>query len=224
MAKRARPRPVRADRKAARPDSRPAKLTLQPTPVVAYPAATSAPPGPAAEAIASFQRGMESLQRKDYRAASMSFRDLLERFSSERALLDRARVYLDLCERELQRRPPNPTTIEERLTAATAALNNDDDRRAESLAKSVLADQPDQDLAIYLLAAVEARRESIDAALELLTRAISLSPEAGQQARYDPDFDSLHDSELFWKLTDKKLAPTGTVSSGARKIRRRGDR
>jgi len=164
------------------------------------------------------------LQRKDYRAASVSFRDLLERFSSERALLDRARVYLDLCERELQRRPPNPTTIEERLTAATAALNNDDDRRAESLAKSVLADQPDQDLAIYLLAAVEARRESIDAALELLTRAISLSPEAGQQARYDPDFDSLHDSELFWKLTDKKLAPTGTVSSGARKIRRRGDR
>ena len=80
------------------------------------------------------------------------------------------------------------------------------------------------DLAIYLLAAVEARREAIDAALELLTRAIRLSPEAGQQARYDPDFDSLHDSEQFWRLTDKKLASTGTMPASARKVRRRGER
>ena len=91
----------------------------------------------------------------------------------------------------------------------------------DSQAQGILEEDPDQDLAIYLLAAVEARRESIDAALDLLSRAISLSPEAGQQARYDPDFDSLHDSELFWKLTDKKLAPTALGPASARKARRR---
>ena len=38
-------------------------------------------------------------------------------------------VYLALCERELARRPVEPRTTEERLTAATAALNNGDDDR-----------------------------------------------------------------------------------------------
>jgi len=42
--------------------------------------------------------------------------------------------------------------------------------------------------------------------------------------RYDPDFDSLHDSEQFWRLTDKKLASTGTMPASARKVRRRGER
>ena len=48
--------------------------------------------------------------------------DLLD--NNERALLDRVRVYLDLCERELRSRAPEPRSIEERLTAATAALND----------------------------------------------------------------------------------------------------
>jgi Tfp pilus assembly protein PilF len=188
---------------------------------VVWPASPPVPAGPPAEAVAQFQRGMEALQRKRYAEASESFRELLSNFSNERALLDRARVYLELCERELRRQPANPQTVEERLTAATAALNNDDDRTAEALAKGVLAEHPDQDLALYLLAAIASRRGSIDSALELLGRAIDFSPEAGQQARHDPDFDALHDTELFWKLTDKRHA-----SAAARliKSRRRAER
>jgi tetratricopeptide (TPR) repeat protein len=161
---------------------------------------------------------MEALQRKQYREAAARFRDLVERFDTERALLDRARVYLELCERELTRQPPNPQTVEERITAATAALNNDDDATAEKLAKGVLDEHPDDDMALYLLAAVSARRSAIDEALDYLGRAIALSPESGQQARYDPDFDALHDSEQFWRMTDKRLAPS---SGGPRRPRRR---
>jgi hypothetical protein len=170
--------------------------------------------------VATFQRGMEALQRKQYGVAADAFKTLLDRYGNERALLDRARVYLDLCERELKRQPANPRTIEERLTAATAALNNDDDARAEELARAVLAEKDDQDLALYLLAAIEARRNAIEASLDLLARAISISPEAGQQARYDPDFDPLHDTELFWRLTEKRQQTSSSVIP--RKPRRRG--
>jgi tetratricopeptide (TPR) repeat protein len=176
------------------------------------------PAQPAAEALAMFQRGMEALQRHAYPDAATAFQAVIMGFPAERALLDRARVYLELCQRESGRRPPPPKTIEERLTAATAALNNDDDQAAEELARSVLGDDPKHDLAIYLLAAVMARRGAIADALEFLGKAIALSPEASAQARSDDDFLPLHDEDAFWTLTEPPIA-----STGPRRRRTRGD-
>ncbi len=221
MVKRVRPRPARiAARKAVPLDGHPVASANPAPPLVTWPAAPPSPPAPAPDAVGLFQDAMQALQRKQYRDAAQRFETLLDRFAAERALADRARVYLDLCERELARRPPNPQTIEERLTAATAALNNDQDHEAERLARAVLGDVPDQDLALYLLAAVEARRSAVPQALDLLSRAIALSPEASQQARYDPDFDVLHDSEEFWRMTDKHAA----ADEGLRRARSRRER
>jgi tetratricopeptide (TPR) repeat protein len=159
--------------------------------------------------MALFQGGMECLQRHDYTRAGQQFRALLDAHEAERALGDRARVYLELCERELRRQPAEPRTVEERLTAATAALNNGDNERAEGLARTVLADDPRQDLALYLLASVEARRGAAEQALSYLGQAIALSPEARAQARYDPDFESLRDLEGFRELTEPPASPGG---------------
>jgi tetratricopeptide (TPR) repeat protein len=173
----------------------PARLPVPPAP-------PPPPPGPPAEAVALFQRGMEAVQRHAFGDASTAFQALLGGFPSERALGDRARVYLELCEREMKKRPAPPRTIEERLTAATAALNHDDDAQAEELARSVLGDDPKHDLALYLLAALHARRGALDDAIDLLAKVIAISPEASAQARYDDDFEPLHDSETFWRLLE----------------------
>ena len=178
----------------------------------------SGPCGPQAEALALFQRGMEALQQHAYRDACTAFSAVVMGFPNERALLERARVYLELCERESVRRPPEPRTIEERLTAATAALNNGEDQAAEELARSVLGDDPKHDLALYLLAAVFARRGSSAEALDLLRKAIAISPEASAQARTDDDFASLRDDDAFWTLTEPPISPAGTRRSRARGI------
>ena len=149
----------------------------------------------------------------------MAFNAVLMGFPGERALLDRARVYLELCNRESNRRPQVPRTIEERLTAATAALNNGDDQAAEEFARSVLGDDPKHDLALYLLAALLARRGAIADALEFLGKAIALSPEASTHARTDDDFLPLHDEDDFWKITEPPI-----VSAGPRRRRARGER
>jgi tetratricopeptide (TPR) repeat protein len=175
----------------------------------------SPPPGqPSPEAVGVFQAGMEALQGHRYADAAATFTTLVTGFPTERALLDRARVYLDLCERELRRRSP-PTTPEERLTAATAALNDGDEARAERFVQAVLAEQPEQDLALYLSAAIHARRGRRDEALAGLRQAIAIRPDVVAQATLDPDFDSLHDSEDFHALT----TPAAALPHRARRMR-----
>jgi tetratricopeptide (TPR) repeat protein len=165
------------------------------------------PPQPAAEAVSLFQRGMEAMQRHAYQDAARAFQCILMGFAGERALSERAKVYLALCERETNRRPVNPKTIEERLTAATAALNNEQDAEAEELARSVLGDDPKHDLALYLLAAIHARRGDNVEALTLLAKVLALSPEAAAQARADEDFADLHDMDDFRAMTELTAMP-----------------
>jgi tetratricopeptide (TPR) repeat protein len=153
---------------------------------------------------------MEAMQRHAYAEAATAFQAVVMGFSAERALLDRAKLYLDLCQRELNKRPPAPRTIEERLTAATAALNNSDEDLAEELARSVLGDDPKHDLALYLLAAALARRGAVDDALDFLAKAIAQSPEASAHARADEDFLALHDEEAFWRITEPPIPSAGT--------------
>lgn len=157
------------------------------------------PGGPPGEAVALFEEAMAAMQRHSYADAAERFRAVLNGSLAAGPLADRSRVYLNLCERELQRQPA-PRTVEERLTAATAALNDGDDATAERLTLSVLRDQPDQDLALYLLAAVEARRGQPDAALDLLGQAMAIAPEIRAQARHDSDFETLRDLDAFRDL------------------------
>jgi tetratricopeptide (TPR) repeat protein len=165
---------------------------------------------------------LNALQRHDYETAADGFRRLLAAFPQERPLLDRARVYLELCERELRRAPAAPRTLEERLTLATAALNNGDERTAERLAQQVLADAPDHDLALYLLAAVRARQGDAQAALRHLRHALEVSPDVQAQARHDVDFDLLKDNEEFRQLLE--LSAGSDRAQSRRSRRSRADR
>ena len=177
-------------------------------------------PGPAVEAVAVFQDGMAALQRHDYRTAARQFEAILTRFDGERALADRSRVYLALCQREMARRPTAPATLEERPTAATAALNNDDDVEAETYVRAVLDEAPHHELALYLLAAIEARRGAHESALTLLTRAVDVSPEIRAQVRHDLDFETLHDLDAFRQLLEAPVVRESQALTGHRRGRR----
>ena len=213
MAKRVRQRSSQPERTPNRHSS---SMNLAEVPLASAPVVPT-PARPAAEAVSLFERAMKALQRHEYTVAADVFRGLISSYPREGALCERSIVYVALCERELARRPVEPRTTEERLTAATAALNNGEDDQAESLARAVLSDAPQHDLALYLLAAVEARRGATDEALHLLSRAMAVNPEIRAQARHDADFEDLRDIDAFRDLIEAPVLP---APDGLRRSRR----
>lgn len=149
------------------------------------------------EAIAMYERGVQALQRHNYPVAAEHFRTVLERHPEERELVERARLYLRVCERETSRQPPTPTSPEERVYAATVSLNSGDHDAALEHLNRALHDDPDSDHAHYIMAVALSMRGRVENALEHLRQAIALNPDNRALARQDPDLDGLRQHGEF---------------------------
>src|SRR5262249_57373528 len=93
-----------------------------------------------------------ALQRHGFAGAATPFRIVLERYPEERELLERARLYLRVCERETSRQPATPKTPTEWVYAATVALNSGDHGGAMDNLQRALGEDPKSDHAHYIMA------------------------------------------------------------------------
>jgi Tfp pilus assembly protein PilF len=218
--RRGRPRPVASRSRRSRPS--PARKAKRARPA---PPPPTPPPAPVRkstylEAVAVYERGVEALQRHTFAAAAERFREVLQRYPEERELHERARLYLRVCERELQREEPTPQTLEERIYAATLALNAGRDEDALRHLTRALTDDAESGNVHYMLAVVHARRGNTEASLSHLRQAVELDPETRGVARRDPDLDSLRGTEAFRQIAEAPAAPPG----GRRRTRGRSSR
>ena len=166
------------------------------------------------EAVAIYERGVQGLQRHDFAGAAELFRTVIERYPEERELLERARLYLRVCERETARNSPPPETPAEQVYAATVSLNAGDHVTALHHLQRAVTTDPENDHAHYIMASALSMRGRLDEALEHLHRSIELNPENRSQARQDPDLEGIRHLDSFRAILD---APVST----RRRARRR---
>jgi tetratricopeptide (TPR) repeat protein len=175
-------------------------------PQAAAPAPAPTPPPPRKpgfyEAVAIYERGVQALQRHDFAAAADHFRAVLDRYPEERELLERARLYLRVCERETARQPPAPRTPAERVYAATIALNAGDHAAAADHLQRALSEDPKNDHAHYTMAVALGLRGRLDDALEYLGNAVGLNPENRSLALQDPDLEPVRGHSRFGDVLD----------------------
>jgi Tfp pilus assembly protein PilF len=159
----------------------------------------SAPPRRPAfyEALAVYETGVRALQRHDFRAAADSLREVIQGYPGERELVERAKLYLQVCERETARRPSGPQTPSECVYAATVALNSGDVEGALAHLTRALDKAPESDHAHYIMAVALVDKGDTSLALMHLRHAITLNPENRSVALQDPDLRALHHLESF---------------------------
>lgn len=190
--------------KPAPRQSAPAKPLPAPGPGPQAPTPAPAPRKPGFyEAVAIYERGVQALQRHDFKAAADLFRAVIDRYPEERELLERAHLYLRVCERETARQAPPPQSAGDHVYAATVALNSGDHAAAMNHLQRALSADSDNDHAHYIMAATLGMRGRSDEAIEHLKRSIALNPENRSQALQDPDLESIRGHEQFRALVDR---------------------
>ena len=216
-----------ARRSASKPPAKTPKVVKLARPVKIQPPAQQ-PPAPAAppppprkpgfyEAVAIYERGVQALQRHDYATGADLFRTVIEKYPEERELLERARLYLRVCERETQRQAPPPQTAGDFVYAATVALNAGDHSGALGHLQRAISADAENDHAHYIMAAALSLRGRTEEALQHLQRSIALNPENRSQARQDPDLDNIRHHQGFRSALETAPAPRRKAAAARRR-------
>jgi outer membrane protein assembly factor BamD (BamD/ComL family) len=176
------------------------------------------------EAVAIYERGMTALQHHDYSNAIDLFESVLRQYPEEKELLERVRLYLNVCRRQVKPREAAPQTISERLYASTLAINGGRYDEAISHLRLVRDEDPDNDHALYMLAVAHAQRGEHAEAIAHLERAIALNPENRALARRDPDLDSLRDDDAFRSAIETASSSPSRLAQPRRPFKTRSAR
>jgi len=146
-----------------------------------------------------FDRGMAALQKRKFDEAERNFLDLIQKYGGERELVDRARVYLAVCERQKKSAGPALSEPEDFYYAALLEKNRGNVSEAIEHLKNA-AKKNGGGRVDFLLACCYALNGEAGTAVEHLRRAIEEDQRHRVLARHDKDFDPVRDSPEFQDL------------------------
>jgi tetratricopeptide (TPR) repeat protein len=155
----------------------------------------SASTGPAYQ---HYQAAVQLIQQGKFDRALAAFEKLLPAAPPE--LLERCKMYISTCQRQLEKHNLTFLTPEENYDYAISQLNTGYYEEAREQFNSILEDHPEADYALYGLALLDAITGRTQDCLSNLGQAIELNPRNRLQARADNDFQSMADDPRFTEL------------------------
>lgn len=149
-------------------------------------------------AFQQYQAAVQLLQQGKYDKALTAFEKLLP--SAPPEILERTRMYVATCKRQMEQSRLAFQTAEERYDYAISQLNQGYYEEAREQFNGVIGDDPRADYAYYGLAVLDSITGRPQECLDNLARAIELNPKNRLQARSDNDFQSMLDDPRFTEL------------------------
>jgi tetratricopeptide (TPR) repeat protein len=155
----------------------------------AEPVATADPVSLAAMQLKKWEQAVQLFTRRQFAEACELFREAAKGPAAN--IADKARSYLQICERKVAKREIEFQTAEDHFNYGVERLNARDIELARFHFGRALRLEPDADYILYTMALCCGLAGDGNAACENLKRAIDIEPRNRILARQDPEFSAL---------------------------------
>jgi tetratricopeptide (TPR) repeat protein len=189
---------------SSKPAPTSSKVESRRTPVAAR--FTAAPPAKVrsrhyASALQAYEAGIKLMHAEEYQKAIKCFEELVNEYSEEPEIQERAKVLIHASEKRLHEKARTVVrSAEEHYNIAIAELNRRSLESAIQHLQQGLKLAPKADHILYALAAANALQGNRDQALTFLKESIHHRPENRFFAARDDDFNNLNEDSDFKQL------------------------
>lgn len=151
--------------------------------------------------LAAYNLVMKDFHKKHYEKASQSIMAFLEKCSSEKELVDRARIYLKICENQLKKAPEALKTFDDYYESSIIKINENEPDEALKLLEKAQKMKPEEGKIFFLMADALCLMEKEDECLGNLRKAIQIDESFAVLAQNEPDFEPLWNNKKFNLIT-----------------------
>jgi tetratricopeptide (TPR) repeat protein len=152
------------------------------------------------EASKHFDEGVRFIHGKNLKKARESFKNVVDNYSEEKEMVDRAKMYIRICDGVHSHKEQVLESAEEYFTRATLRFNEGDLDGSIQDHQEALRHSPKADHVYFSLAGIYAIKGDADQAMKTLEKAIKLNPENRKLALQDDDFGDMLDLPEFMAL------------------------
>lgn len=152
-------------------------------------------------ALSAFNQAVNAFHKREFGRAKELLKSFTAKFTSETELVDRAHIYLKICESESQKKEPPLKTFDDYYQHSIFFLNQGNQDEALKLLEKAREMKPKEGKILYLMADVYFLKGDTEKCLEYLRKAIQIDKFFSTLAQNESDFEPLWEDKKFKLIT-----------------------
>ncbi len=153
------------------------------------------------KALDAFTQAMKAFHKGEFGKATELLKTFVEKFASERELIDRAQVYLEICASREKKEKVQLSTFEDYYYYSIYKINQGEYEEALKLLEKARDMNPKEGKIPYLMADAYCLMGEQEQCLEHLKKAIQLDKFFSTLAQNESDFEPLWEDKKFKLIT-----------------------
>ncbi len=152
-------------------------------------------------ALSAYGQALKSFHKREFDKASELLKAFMENHGNEKELVDRARMYIRICQAQLSSGKITLKTFDDYCNLSVFRLNEGNYEEALKLLEKAREMKPEEGKVFYLMADVYCRTGKTEECLEHLKKAIQLDGFFQILAQNERDFEPLWEDKKFRLIT-----------------------